>query len=66
MIKKPVSLNLETDKVKQLDLLIQTPVSRSDIVNDILGYLLQSPDTIKHFVSVRQQQITELLSVNNE
>jgi len=60
-VRKPISINFELDNIKQLDVFIHPPVSRSDLINDILEYMLKNPDTIKHFVKTRQQQIEENL-----
>lgn len=66
-MRKITSLNLDIDKIQLLDQYIKLPCSRSDVVNDILGYVLQSPYVIEAFVKSKLDELNHnaLTSVNN-
>ena len=50
MVRKIYSMNLDQDKIMRLDQMIISPCSRSDIVDDIIGFVLQSPYVIDAFI----------------
>ena len=50
MARKIYSINVSEDNIKLLDSFLVKPVSRSDIVDEILGYCLQETSIIQHFV----------------
>ena len=56
-MRRVTSLNLDTDKIERLDQYIKLPCSRSDVVNDILGYVLQSPYIIEAFVKMKLDEL---------
>ena len=64
MPRKIYSANLDQEKITKVDSFIIPPVSRSDIIDSILGYVLQSPDIIEHFVQERLREFESI--VNNE
>ena len=50
MARKIYSINVSEEHIKLLDSFIINPVSRSDIIDDLIGYCLQETSIIQHFV----------------
>lgn len=56
-MRKIYSFNLDQDNIKRLDAIVQHPVSRSDIVDSMIEYVLQTPYILEHFV---QSKLNEM------
>ena len=50
MARKIYSINVNEDNIKILDSFLVSAVSRSDIIDDLIGYCLQETSIIQHFV----------------
>ncbi len=48
---------LDPNKVDRLDQYVIRPCSRSDVIDDVLGYILQSPYIIEAFVKLRNDNM---------
>ena len=59
-MRRAYCLNLDVDKVKMLDLQIIRPCSRSDAINDLIQFALDSGYVISAFVKSRNDAMTIL------
>ncbi len=50
-MRKTFSFNLEQNLIQRLDAIVITPVSRSDVVNDLLEYALSNQYVLEFFVN---------------
>lgn len=50
MKRKIISITIDYETLNQIDKLVVRPCSRSDIINCVLEYILNSPGIIEHFV----------------
>lgn len=66
-MRKPTSINFEIDKLQQLKQYLIPPVSMSDLMNDIVGFMLLNPSTINTFVERKLDELKQyaLTNVNN-
>ena len=51
MTRKTYSFNIEQDIISRLDAIVISPVSRSDVLNDLLEYALQNKYVLESFVN---------------
>lgn len=65
MARVRTSMNIEENILKQLDALIIAPVSRSDVLNALLQYILQQPDMITHLVKCELREIEYRIATSN-
>ena len=65
-MRKIISFNIDVDKLTVLDSYVQLPCTRSDLLNEIVGYMIDNPQTMSYFVTKRIDQTNLILSVNNE
>ncbi len=56
-MRKPFLLNLDIDKVQKLDAQIIRPCSRSDVINDLIQFALDSGYVISAFIKSRNDQM---------
>ena len=66
-MRKPTSINFEIDHLQQLKQYLIAPVSMSDLMNDIVGFMLLNPSTINTFVERKLNELKQyaLTNVNN-
>ena len=64
-MRKIISFNIDVDKLTVLDSYVQLPCTRSDLLNEIVGYMIGNPQTMSYFVTKRIDQTNLILSVNN-
>lgn len=62
--RKIISLNLDVDVVQRIDQYVVRPCSRSDLVNDVLVYMMQNSGILEHFVREKNSQLQSC--ANNE
>lgn len=67
-MRKVITFNVEKDQLTILDSYLVAPVSRSDLMNEILSYMLTNPGTINHFVNKKLDEIKTIVNSipNNE
>ena len=51
MTRKTYSFNIEQDIISRLDAIVISPVSRSDVLNDLLEYALNNQYVLESFVN---------------
>lgn len=51
MTRKTYSFNIEQDIINRLDAIVISPVSRSDVLNDLLEYALNNQYVLESFVN---------------
>lgn len=56
-MRRPYCLNLDIDKVEKLDLQIIRPCSRSDVINDLIQFALDSGYVISAFIKSRNDDM---------
>ena len=56
-----VNAVINRDRVKQLDSLIEFPVSRSQVIDAILEYSLRSPEFIKAIIDNEREKIERMI-----
>lgn len=56
-MRKKYTLNLDVDKVTALDNLIIRPCSKSDVINDLIQFALDSGYVISAFVKTRNDNM---------
>ena len=66
-MRKPTSINFEIDNLQQLKQYLIAPVSMSDLMNDITGYMLQNPSVINTFIERKLNELKQyaMTNVNN-
>lgn len=66
-MRKIISINIDIEKVQRLDQYVIRPCSRSDVINDLIGFALNSPYVIEAFVKSKldELKIQSETSVNN-
>lgn len=52
-----VSAVCNKERIKQLDDFIKPPVSRSQVIDAIIEYVLKSPDFLKQIINHEQEKI---------
>lgn len=65
-MRKATSINFDTDKLAILDQYIIRPCSRSDLINDIVGYILQSPYVLETFVKLKLDELNNNALLTHE
>ena len=63
-MRKLITFNIEIESLKSLDAFVIAPCSRSDILNEIISYMLTNPETINHFVNSKMDQIKRVIDSN--
>lgn len=67
MVRKTFSFNIEQDLISKLDAIVINPVSRSDVLNDLLEYALKSESYLESIVSNRLDVMRSLVdSIEHE
>ena len=56
-MRKAYCLNLDVDKIEKLDLQIIRPCSRSDVINDLIQFALDSGYVISAFIKSRNDEM---------
>ena len=66
-MRKPTSINFEIDTLQMLKQYLIAPVSMSDLINDIAGYMIQNPSVINTFVERKLNELKQyaMTNVNN-
>ena len=66
-MRKPTSINFEIDHLQILKQYLIPPVSMSDLINDIAGYMIQNPSVINTFVERKLNELKQyaMTNVNN-
>ena len=58
-MRKPTSINFEIDHLQILKQYLIAPVSMSDLINDIAGYMIQNPSVINTFVERKLNEMKQ-------
>lgn len=56
-MRKIISANMDEEKISFIDSYVIRPCSRSDVLNDLIGYVMQTPSIIEHFVSQKNREL---------
>ena len=65
-MRKPTSINFELDHLQKLKQYLIPPVSMSDLINDIAGYMLQNPGVIDIFVKTKLDELNNNALLTHE
>jgi len=63
-VRKQTLVYFETDLLSQFDQYVIRPCSRSDLLNDIIDYLMKNPHVINSFVERRNASMLEIAERN--
>ena len=63
-MRKLISFHIDADSLKVLDSYLLPPCGRSDLLNEIVGYMLTNPGTINHFVNKKINEVKTMLESN--
>ena len=61
-MRKIYSFNLDQDNIIRLDAIVKHPVSRSDLVNSLIEYVLQTPDILEYFVTKKLNDMQNVIN----
>ena len=63
-MRKLITINIDIESLKVLDSYLQVPCGRSDLLNEIISYMLTNPGTIEHFVNKKLNEVKNMLESN--
>ncbi|HSA76377.1 MAG TPA: hypothetical protein VLE02_02415 [Nitrosarchaeum sp.] len=63
-MRKPITFHIDVDTLKVLDSYVLLPCCRSDLLNEIVSYMLTNPGTINHFVNKKLNEVKNMLESN--
>ena len=61
-MRKVITMNIDVDKLKVFDSYLIAPCGRSDLWNEIMGYMINNPTMLTHFVNKKNSEIENYLS----
>ena len=56
-MRKTFSFNLEQDNISRLDQFVISPCSRSDLIDSLINYALQTPYVLESFVQSKLDEM---------
>lgn len=56
-IRRVFGVNVNADNLKILDQYVIAPCSRSDVIDEIIAYVIKSPEFLKSLVDNKLEQI---------
>lgn len=67
-MRKIITMNIDIEKLQVFDSYLVPPCGRSDLWNEIMGYMILNPTMLTHFVNKKNSEIQNLLASipNNE
>lgn len=60
-MRKIITMNIDVDKLQVFDSYLVAPCGRSDLWNEIMGYIILQPNLLTHFVNKKNAEIQNLL-----
>lgn len=63
-MRKLITINIDVDSLTVLDSYLISPCGRSDLLNELISYMLSQPEYVKHFVGKKNTEIKNMLESN--